>query len=124
MHRFTFCLFTFSFCFQILPARLAVIAAAAAATPATTTTAVTVATSATAVTTTTTTTAVTAATATAVAVIAGTAIGAGSSFIYGQVAPGKFLTVKLLNCGRGFFRRGHFDKAKSTRAARHAVFYD
>ena len=64
-----------------------------------------------------------AATATA-AVATSAAISSGARFINRQIAAVEVLAVELLNGCSRFFRGRHLDKAETSRATRHAVFYD
>jgi len=95
-----------------LPPWFAVVAAGA-------TIAVTIATSAT---TTAITTAAAAVTTAASMSAAWTAIGARARFIHSQVTTAELFAVKLIDCGGRLFRRGHLDKAKTSRATCHAIF--
>jgi hypothetical protein len=66
-----------------------------------------------------------AAIATTAAAIATTApISSGTSFVDRQIAAVKILAIELLDSGRRFVRGRHLDKAKASRASRHAIFYD
>jgi hypothetical protein len=100
----------------LLPARFAVISAGSAITIFVATPAATTVTSATTI-------AAAAAIAPA-AIAAGSAIGSGPSFIDGQIAAAKFLSIELFDCRRRFLRCCHFDKTEAARAASHAVFHD
>jgi len=51
-----------------------------------------------------------------------TAIGAGARFIHSQVTTTELFAVKLIDCGGGFFRRGHLDEAEASGATCHAIF--
>src|SRR5207302_2410645 len=51
-----------------------------------------------------------------------TAIGARARFIHSQVTTAELFAVKLIDCGGRLFRRGHLDKAKTSRATCHAIF--
>jgi len=53
---------------------------------------------------------------------AGTAIGARARFIHSQVTTAELFAVKLINCGGRLIGRSHLDKAKASRATRHAIF--
>jgi len=53
---------------------------------------------------------------------AGAAISARARFIHSQVTTAELFAVKLINCGGRLIGRSHLDKAKASRATRHAIF--
>jgi hypothetical protein len=63
--------------------------------------------------------------ATATATIAtAAAISSGTSFVNRQITAVEVLAVELLDGRSRFFRGRHLDKAETSRATRHAIFYD
>lgn len=56
--------------------------------------------------------------------VATSAFSSGTSFVNRQIAAVEVLAVKLFDGRSRFFRSRHLDKAETSRATRHAIFYD